>query len=62
MEVIPVLAARKFPEGVEEMIQNWSSMSTQDFHAELERYSNVKEMERFVEWGCGREMVSVVNV
>lgn len=55
MEVIPVLAARKFPKGAEEMIQNWSSMSAQDFHAELERYSNMKEMERIVEWGCGKE-------
>lgn len=62
MDVMPVLAARKFPQETDEMIQEWSNMTLKEFHAELERYSNMKEMERFVEWGCGKEMVSVVKV
>lgn len=59
--VKPILAARKFPEHSEQLINDWSQMSDSEFRECLLGYAQVKEFRRVMEVGCGRAEVLILK-
>lgn len=60
--VKPILAARKFPEHSERLINDWSQMSEDEFRDCLLWYKQGKEFRRVMETGCGRMEVLIHRI
>jgi hypothetical protein len=60
--ILPILAARKFPVGAENLIAEWAEMAASEFVGVIGRYKGVKEFRRVEEEGVRREAVEMVVV
>jgi hypothetical protein len=57
--VLPVLAARKFPEGSAKLIEEWTLLQNAEFNDALLNYSQNKEFRRMLDLNCKRTRVEL---